>query len=237
MLSLVLKAEQRRIVSDAFLIMMLLLTPAIALLLRTYWPALDAAFPSWNIDQYKPPVSTLIALLTPQMMGLILGLNLLHDREQGMLTVVRTTPVGLGNYILVRSAGYFALSLLLTPALHELLGFVALPLWKLLVVCFFAQALLPLSTLILLNFAHNLVQGFAVMKASGGLITIPVVLAMFVPAPWYWLAAPLPTWWTLWGYFEIADGVGQGLLWLFIGAAAQLGLSLYLWRRLLRQTN
>ncbi len=233
MLTLILKAEQRRILSDAFLLLMLVMTPIVAILLRIYWPTLDAAYPGWHIEQYKTAMSVFISLLTPMMMGLILGFNLLSDREQGMLGVIKATPAGLPKYLAARSIGYFAVSLLLTPLLHELLGFVELPLWKLVLVSLFAQALLPFAALILLTFGHNLVEGFAIMKGTGFLITIPVVFAMFVPDPWYWFAAPLPTWWTLWGYFELAAGENLAIAWLTIGAAGQLALSLMLWRKLM----
>jgi fluoroquinolone transport system permease protein len=237
MIAMILKAERRRILSDAFLILMLVMTPLVAVLLRIYWPSLDAAYPEWQIDKYQPALSVLISLLTPMMMGLVLGFNLLNDREQGMLGVIRTTPAGLGQYLMVRSSGYFVVSLVLTPLIHELLGFVDFPLWKLLVISVFAQSLLPFSALILLNFAHNLVEGFAVMKGTGFLISVPVILAMFVPAPWYWLAAPLPTWWTLWGYFELANGASLAFVWLLIGSFGQGVLSVWLWNRLMRAVN
>jgi len=237
MLTLILKAEQRRIVSDAFLILMVCLTPLVALLLRIYWPTIDAAFPQWQISQYKPVMSIFIALLTPMMMGLILGFNLLGDREQGMLTVVRTTPAGLPRYLAARSSGYLLVSVLLTPLLHGLLGFVELPLYYLLIISVCVQTLLPLSALLLLNFAKNLVEGFAIMKGTGGLITIPVIFAMFVPDPWFWLASPLPTWWTLWGYFEIAAGSAGAIGWLLLGCVLQLAICVWLWRRLMQRLD
>ena len=237
MLSIILKAEQRRIVTDAFLIIMVVLTPIVAVLLRLYWPSLDEAFPHWNIAQYQTAMSVFVALLTPMMMGLVLGFNLLNDRELGMLTVIRTTPAGLTQYLLVRASGYLVISLLLTPLIHELLGFVHLSLLDLALVSVFAQSLLPFSALILLNFARNLVEGFAIMKGTGFLITVPVIFAMFVPAPYYWLASPIPTWWTLWGYFELAAGASFSLVWLLLGSLAQGGLSWLLWRRLMRRVD
>ncbi|WP_196161645.1 hypothetical protein [Reinekea sp. G2M2-21] len=237
MIALILKAEQRRIMSDAFLLLILLLTPLIAILVKVYWPVLDATFPNWHMERFTTVTSIFIALLTPMMLGLVLGFNLLTDREQGMLTVVRTTPAGLPQYLLIRSSGYLLLSLIITPVLHELLGFVELAWWQLAAITVAALVLLPFSALLLLSFAHNLVEGFAIMKGTGFLISVPVILALFVPAPWYWLAAPLPTWWTLWGYIELANQNLMGLVWLALGMVMQIGLSAWLWRRLMRATN
>ena len=237
MFSVLLRHERRRVLTDAFLILMLTMPPVVALLLRIYWPALDDAFPQWNIEQYKPAMSALIALLTPMMMGLVLGFNLLTDREQGLFSAIRVTPAGLKTYIASRATGYLVVSVVTTPLIHELLGFVDLSYIQLVMVCLFAQPLLPFSALILLKFARNLVEGFATMKATGFLITVPVIVSMFVPEPWYRLAALLPTWWTLWGYFEVSAGVNSGMIWLVLGAVLQLAISLKLWKNLLQQVD
>jgi fluoroquinolone transport system permease protein len=154
-----------------------------------------------------------------------------------MLSVIRTTPAGLARYLAARSYGYFIISIITTPILHELLGFVDVSVVQLNVLAVLAQTLLPFSALLLLNFAHNLVEGFAVMKSTGFLVSVPIILAMFVPAPWYWLAAPLPTWWTLWGYFELANGNALAIVWFLMGAVAQILITYWLWKRLMRAEN
>jgi fluoroquinolone transport system permease protein len=237
MISLIFKTERKRISSDAFLILMLLMTPVVTLIVRTYWGDLDRSFPHWNIDQYKTVVAIFIALLTPMLMGLILGFNLIIERQQGMFSAIQITPAGLKKYLLVKSSGYIIVSFLLTILLHQLLGFSEVQLDRVILIALLAQSLMPLATMILLSFASNIVEAFAVMKATGGLITIPVILIMFAPGAWAWLSAPLPTWWTIWGYFELSGGNTIGYAWMAVGTLLQLIVCLPLWNRLLKSVN
>ncbi|MCH8529323.1 MAG: hypothetical protein LAT65_00595 [Saccharospirillum sp.] len=64
-----------------------------------------------------------------------------------------------------------------------------------------------------------------------------LLLLALVPFPGYWLAAPLPTWWTLLGYIRLAEGQSIGWLWMIVGMAWLLAISTYLAIRLSRRSD
>lgn len=235
--STLLAAEIKRLRGDAFLLLMLALMPLVALTLNALWPALTERWPHWDLPRLKPAISALLAVLTPLVMGLVLGFQCLAEREAGMLAAVRLTPSGLGRYLGVRLAAYAAVGLLVTLLVHQWLGLVSLSVAAVTAVAILALPLLPFAMLILLSFARSQVEGFAIMKATGGLVSIPIILLLFVPAPWHWLASPLPTWWTLLGYFKLAEGDAGGWGWMSLGAVVLLMLDLWLARRLLRRSD
>lgn len=233
MLKALLTLELRKISSDAFLILLTVMSPLLALLIRLYWPLLNDNFPSWSLHQYASVVSVLVALLTPMMMGFVLGFQLLLEREANLLNAIQVTRFGLRRYLALRMAVYSVVGGLLTVLIHQLLGLVPLGLMQVVWVALLSLPLLGLSLLLLLSLAKNLVEGFATMKALGFLITVPIIVILFVAKPWYWLAGLLPTFWSIAGYHHLAQGEAFGWWLMVAGAMFQLLVCAWLWRRML----
>lgn len=230
-------AEYQRLRKDAFLLLLLGLMPVVALVLHQVWPLLMARWPDWPWLSMAPFVSALLALLNPLIMGLVLGFHCLAEREAGILAAIRLTPAGLNRTLSVRMAAYAVASCVLTPLVHQWLGLVSLGWRQALAVSLLALPLLPFATLLVLAFARSQVEGFAIMKAAGGLVSIPLLLLALLPAPGYWFAAILPTWWTMLGYIRIAEGQSIGWLWMMVGVVLLLGISIHLAVRLGRRSD
>lgn len=230
-------AEGQRLRKDAFLLLLLGLMPVVAVGLHLLWPVLMNRWPEWPWAPLAPFVSALLALLNPLMMGLVLGFHGLAEREAGLLAAIRLTPAGLNRTLAVRMAGYAVGSCLLTPLVHQWLGLVSMDWVQAFAVGLLALPLLPFAAFLVLAFARSQVEGFAIMKATGGLVSIPLLVLALAPAPGYWLAAPLPTWWTLLGYIRLAEGQSIGWLWMMVGAILLLVVSTYLAVRLARRAD
>ncbi|WP_119396229.1 hypothetical protein [Salinibius halmophilus] len=235
MLNTLLMLEWRKVRTDAFLILLATMSPLLAVLLRIYWPVLNQNFPNWQLNQYASMASVLLATITPMMMGFILGFQLLLEREANLLAAISVTRLGLRRYILLRVAVYSAIGFLLTVVIHQLLGLVVLPLWQVVCIALLSLPLLGLSLLLLMRLAKNLVEGFAAMKALGFLISVPIIVVLFVPVPWYWLAGILPTFWSIAGYHAIAAGEQAGWWMMLFGAVYQMIVCGLLWLRLLNR--
>lgn len=231
MLKPLLQLEWRKVRSDAFLMLLTLMSPLMAVLLRIYWPVLNTNFPHWQLAQYASIASVLLATLTPMMMGFVLGFQLLLEREANLLAAIRVTRFGLQRYIGLRMSVYSAFGWLLTVVIHQILGLVSLPLAQVMAIALLSLPMLWLSLLLLMAMATNLVEGFASMKGLGFLITVPIVVVLFVPAPWHWLAGILPTFWTIAGYDAIAHASVNGWWMMLIGAFIQAILAWLLWQK------
>ena len=231
------RAECQRLRNDAFLLLLLGLMPLVALALHQLWPVLMERWSDWPWSRLAHFVSALLALLNPLILGLVLGFQCLAEREAGILAAIRLTPAGLKRTLLVRMSGYAIASCILTPLVHQWLGLVSLGWVQAFVFSLLTLPLLPFATLLVLAFARSQLEGFAIMKATGGLVTIPLLLLALMPAPGYWIAAPLPTWWTLLGYIRLAEGQSTGWFWMMLGAAWLLAISVYLAVRLGRRAD
>lgn len=231
MLKSLLLLEWRKVRSDAFLILLTVMSPLLAVLLRIYWPVLNQAFPQWQLDQFASMASVLLATLTPMIMGFVLGFQLLLEREANLLQAIYVTRLGINRYMALRMSVYSVIGFCLTVLIHQVLALVPMPLWQVGLVALLSLPLLMLSMLLLMSMAKNLVEGFATMKALGFLITVPIIVVLFLPVPWYWLAGVLPTFWSIAGYHELANGQTIGWLMMAFGALTQLIIAGLLWRR------
>jgi fluoroquinolone transport system permease protein len=206
-------ADVKRITRDPFLIFMVGYPWMMAVVLQQLLPWLNARLAGrFALGDYYPIAGCFMAVLVPYAMGLVLGFQLLEEKDEGSLVAVAVTPMSLDEYFVYRATLYGLVSLPLVLVLHELLGVVAVPPARLAVVAVAATPMLPVMALIIAGFAGNQVEGFAVMKAASVLVVGPLA-SFFIPHPWDLVVGVLPTYWPIKAYFAAAEGAG-GLFWI-----------------------
>jgi fluoroquinolone transport system permease protein len=211
-LAAVVRADTKRITRDPFLIFVIAYPWLVALLLHEALPWLNGRFADrFALSDYYPIAASLVAVLMPYGMGLVLGFQLLEEKDEGSLIAVAVTPLSLDQYFVYRAGLYGLVSLPLVLVVHELLGVVAVPPAQVAVVALVATPLVPLMALIISGFAGNQVEGFAVMKGAGVLLIGPLA-SFFIPRPWDLLMGVLPTYWPIKAYFAAVAG-SMGLFW------------------------
>lgn len=184
----------------------------IALALQQLLPWLNDRFADrFTLADYYPIAGCLVAVLVPNAMGIVLGFQLLEEKDEGSLVAVAVTPLSLDQYFLYRATLYALVSVPLVVVLHELLGIVELSPGEMVLVALAATPTVPLLALVIAGFAGNQVEGFAVMKGSGFLIMGPLA-SFFISRPWDLLVGVLPTYWPVKTYFAAAEG-SAGLFW------------------------
>lgn len=179
------------------------------------------------LPYYPPIMAYFMVVMTPALVGMVVGFLLLDQRDDRTLIALQTTPLTATGYLVYRLAAPMALSLILSVISLPLSGIAKLGTGELLVTAVAAAPLAPIFALILGAFAANKVQGFALSKASGVLF-LPPVVAYFAPGVWQALLALAPTYWParlLWaleagetGWPWLAAGLGYQtlLLWLLL---------------------
>lgn len=232
--------DLRGLMRDQMLSWMLFMPLAIVAILRFGVPPLVARvleLTGFDLDPYVPVLlAVYVVMMTPLIFGMMVGFLLLDEMDDGTITALQVSPLSLNSYLAYRIGAPTLLSLLLTPLLFPLTGLVEIRLPELLMLSAAAAPLAPLLALFLPAFANNKVQGFALMKALGGVMMLPVV-TYFIPDAWGLVFGVLPTYWPLWAYWSVEAGTGAGWIYALVGIVYQAGLIAWLARRLGRSLH
>lgn len=200
------RTDARTLRRDTLLAPLLLVPPLLMLAVRlVHEPLLDwlRASQGFDAEAYLPwALGALFLVQIPVLVGSAFGLLVLDERDDGTLTALQVTPLGAAGYLRYRVAAAAAVATLYVLAGTPLTGL--LPLGATIrgvVAAAPAAALLAAAaTLLLPALGSNKVEGLALMKGMSLPLLLPVA-SWFVPSPWRWAFAPLPTFWpleTLW---------------------------------------
>ncbi|WP_406271510.1 hypothetical protein OH799_30865 [Nocardia sp. NBC_00881] len=212
----------------------LLAGPALtALGLRYSLPLLDDApvviRTGLDLDRLHPVLlAALVLLHVPLMVGGMVALRTAEDREQGAVTLLGASPLGIGRYLAYRATTAAALTAIGLAAALPLSGLAGGPAWRLTGAALLATTLAPAFVLIVAGAAANRVRALALAKVAGALFTLVPVAAWTLGPTWAWALAPLPPLWpvaALPGY-----AMAPAAITLPAGALSTLVLTAALWR-------
>jgi hypothetical protein len=223
------RADSRNVRRDSVLVPIAASPLLLGLLLRFgYPPMADWAqrVHGLDLDPYRPVLVLLAVVLhVPVIAGMIGALVVLDDLDDGVLQVVRVSPVGVRRYLAYRLgtvAGFAALGLAVAAPLSAAVPRDA---WGAVVL---AVPLAPLFTLAVLAVARNRVQGLTATKLIG--------LPAYAPIATWWLAgtaawafAALPPFWVVRAWAGPTPGT------LAVGGFCAAFWLVALWRRVLRR--
>ncbi|XMB72530.1 hypothetical protein RJI07_01170 [Mycoplasmatota bacterium WC30] len=140
-------------------------------------------------------VAMFFILMTGFMFGVVTGFSLLDDKDDNILMSLKITPISVKLYVIVKLVisyifGVIAV-LVLTLATNFLPG---ASVGTILLIAIIGAVQSPMVALIVNSFARNKVEGFVIMKLSGMLLMIPVlvffiqswkeVFLVFIPGFW-----------------------------------------------------
>ena len=163
---------------------------------------------------------------SPAMFGMVIGFLLLDERDDQTIKALQVTPLTLNNYLGYRLLIPMLIGIVLTLVAYPLAGLVPMTTGKVLLTAVLAAPLAPLYALFLVMIAKNKVQGFALMKASGTLMLIPLI-AYFIHGPWQYALGFMPTFWPAKLYWDIQAGQTANIGFIFI--AGFLIHALFVW--------
>ncbi|MYN65866.1 MAG: hypothetical protein F4X11_12680 [Acidobacteria bacterium] len=209
-------------------------TPIVlAFVFRWGIPALDGWLGeryAFDLTPYYPLLTSFLALMTPTLLGSVVGFLLLDQRDDRTLTALQVTPLTVQGYLAYRIAVPMAVSVPVMMA-----GIAIADLVEMGIVAAFAAAVqaapaAPLYALFVAAFAANKVQGFALLKGAG-VLTWPPVLAWFVASPWQVAIGLDPLYWPLKVFWMLEAGEPRVVLYFLAGLGYQGGLIALLLRR------
>lgn len=215
------RADLRNVHRETMLVALVLSPLLLGLALRFGLPP----FESWlsaehglDLSAYRP-VLALVAVLVhvPMSFGMTAALVVLDDLEDGVLGIVRTSPLGLRRYLAYRLATVTAAATAGLAVAAPLSGIVPATAWASAVL---AVPVAPLFLLATLTLAGGRVQGVAATKALGFPTYIPIA-AWWLTGPVGFLLAPLPTYWVVRAWdgptpMTLAGGLVCTALWAIV---------------------
>jgi fluoroquinolone transport system permease protein len=224
---------------DSLLFFVLAIPLLMTLLLRLVLPdvtRLLAESYSFDLVPYYVLGASFLLIQFALMMGVLLGLIALDERDDNVLTALRVTPLSLQSYAGYRVVASVLLSVVYMLVLLPLTGLLSeVSMLALLPIAAVAGLLAPVMGVFLVAFANNKLEGLALMKALGLFVLGPLA-AYFLAEPWQWLVGIIPSYWVAKALWETSAG---GVVWpyLLIGTVYALLLTGWLLRRWLARSN
>ncbi|MBT2291196.1 hypothetical protein J7E73_19035 [Paenibacillus albidus] len=227
----------RHAVLDPVLMVGILAPLALLLVSRFGFPPaaewLQASY-SFDIRGYSSVIAIFLVATIPMLTGMMTGLLMLDERDENMISYYAVTPLMRRGYMVYRLLLPSLLCILFSTLYLIFSGRSELQGESIYVLVLLAVEA-PLFALFLAAFAANKVEGLALAKISGLLIAGPVAVH-FVPEPWQFLGAWLPTYWVAKVFFSIdTDGLlttflifGVGLL--FHGVLLRIMVNIFVKR-------
>ncbi|GIH97542.1 ABC transporter permease [Planobispora siamensis] len=212
-----------RTVGRDSLLISLLLGPFMYAALMWLVPAITAyAARQWNFDlvpYHSAIVSAFCVMGPPILLGAVLALQLLDERDQRTMTVLRVTPVP--------HAVYPAYRAIVTGVLAAVMVVASLAVSRMLSgeelamsvpVAVVAGLMAPIVGFLMASVGRNKVEGLAVMRVIGlALFTIPFIPFFFLDEPWQFAFGLLPPYWPLRAFWSAMDG---GAYWPYLAVGS-----------------
>ena len=225
-------ADLRNWVRDPMLLIAAVGPLVLATIIRFGTPTVaDMAMPVIALSSYYPVIAGSMAVFGPSIYGFIVGMFVLEDREQGVLTAYRVSPLSIRGYLLYRGATAYALSLMATfPALAAI-GLVPVSPTVLIGTVVVGALSGPVLTLAFGTLASNSIEGLALGKLVNVVVLVPAVVIAVVPEPLQFAAGVFPTYWPVKLFVAGTTDEPVWPLYLFVGVVAHLFAFVWLGRK------
>lgn len=195
----------------------------LAIIIRVGVPTVtQMAAPAFALEPYYPVIAGTMAVFGPSIYGFVAGMFVLEDREQGVLSAYRTSPLSTRGYLLYRAGTAYALSLLATLPALVVVGLVPVPPLVVLGVAAVSALGGPVLAFTFGSLASNTIEGLALSKLLNPILLGPAIGIAVVSEPIQFLAGIFPAYWPVKAYVA---GVSGDPLWagyLLVGAVVHL---------------
>jgi fluoroquinolone transport system permease protein len=224
--------DMRLIWRDGFLLMVLLVSPVFCLAFRWLIPYLAGVVAEWvELELYYGLIlANFIIAMQPVLLGAVVGILFIEERDEGTLLALQATPLSLRSFLGYRLLAAMGLSVAITLIAVPLAGLVPVSWLDTLAAALLASLGVPLVALSYAVFIQNKVQAVTAIKLVQAWGGMPVFL-YFAPTPWQWIGSvPGPLYYPMRLFWSAAEGRAEW--WLILpGLIIQGAALLWLLRR------
>ena len=220
-------SDLRLIWRDGFLLSFLIFVmPLAALGLHWLAPYVGGLVAQWvELEPYYGLIlANAVIAGEPVMLGFVVGLLFVEERDEGTLLALQSSPLSLRIFLGYRLVAAMMLNIVLTVIGIELANLVTVSWLELVASAALASLAIPIIALVYAAFIKNKVQALMLLKPVqiwGGLPT----LLYFVPEPWNWIASvPGPAYYPMRLFWTAAEG--QAEWWILVPGVMVPGMAL-----------
>ncbi|MBI9103600.1 MAG: hypothetical protein JEY99_14395 [Spirochaetales bacterium] len=212
-LSIILKKEVRQFFTDPMTILIGVLPFLIAVIFRLGIPPLTRFLTPWlDMSGLEPFWAGLLIMMGPMLFGFTGGFLFLDEKDQGLLPVLKVTPVSDSLWVFEKTIIPMLITLPGVLIQLALCGLVAPFHPRYILLAILAALEAPFLTLAIAAAARDKVQGMTMGKTMS-LIMMPPLLIYFIDHPLIHLSAISPPYWIL-QTFRYAEQEGVNF-WIF----------------------
>jgi fluoroquinolone transport system permease protein len=227
--------DMRLIWRDSFLLLIMFVLPVAALAFRWLIPYLTELLSEWvQLELYYGLImGFFIVGQQPIMLGAVVGILFVEERDEGTLLALQATPLSLRNFLGYRMLAAMGLSVLFTSISVPLAGLVSVSPLELVSCAILSSFAVPIVALAYAVFIQNKVQAVAAIKLVQNWALLPGLL-YFAPTPWRWIGSiPVPLYYPIRLFWTAAEGHAEW--WLIVpGLVLQCAAIYWLLRRFQR---
>lgn len=161
---------------------------------------------AFDFYKYSSFAAIFLVMTFPMLTGMMTGLLMLDERDENVISYYAVTPLMRRGYMLYRLVLPSLLCTFLSSLFFIVSGLSSFQLEHIYILILLAFEA-PCFALFLASFAANKVEGLALSKIGGLFIAGPIV-AYFVPSPWQFIGAWIPTYWPAKLFFVIEASSG-----------------------------
>jgi fluoroquinolone transport system permease protein len=167
------------------------------------------------VPYHSAIISAFCVLGPPLLLGAVLALQLLDERDQNTLVALRVTPVPPAVYPAYRAGVTIALTTVSVLASLAITGQVGGQTLVLSVpIALMAGLLAPVLGFTMSSLGRNKIEGLAVMRVIGlAVFTLPMIPFFFLDSPWQLAFGLLPAYWPVRAFWSAFDG---GTYWPYV---------------------
>ena len=188
-----------------------------------------------DIQPFYKQAGLILLTVIPMMFGMVYGFMLLDERDGGIITAISVTPIGRSGYLRMRMGLPMTFSFIASVIYCQLLGLENdITFFQLLLLVAILTLNAPILLLFLGAFAGNKIEGMAISKGFGVLMSA-ILIDLIVPMPWNWFGAFSPLFW-----FErafLADTVSSFWMYASISLCMHIALMIILFRSFMRKMD
>lgn len=216
------KGQVRSLFRDPMALFMSFIPLMLYFIVKFGIPALANYIEKWvDLVPHFSFIYLIFYMMTPTMLGIVLGLLLMDERDMDVLSFIDITPFKLSNYIIFKSVIGCIIGFLVNLLLALLIGEIITV--SLIFILLLSSLLVPFFAFFIFAFSKNKVEGLTFGKLSTFVI-IGAVVPYFSDTVFVNLLGVLPTFWIYKIFYS--ESFLFSLIFFLIGTAITL---IYIW--------